>query len=91
MSLLARIQAAEGATPLVDKCAVQGCPEERVEGALVCGSGGRRHLDDLWAGRLRKLADGSFIGTAGPQPRQPEWLRRSLAQPHGLAKDLTAA
>lgn len=66
-----------------DKCRVTTCPYERVRDALYCGSAGNRHLDDLWAGRLRRLADGTFIGQAGPSTRAavvPEWRRRLTAK-----------
>lgn len=83
MSLLTRVAAAE-------KCLVAWCPEERVRDALYCGSAGRGHLGDNFAGRIRVLADGTAVLTAGPQSREPEWLRRRRTV--GLpAKEMTLA
>lgn len=45
------------------------CPEERVDGALYCGSAGQRHIADNLAGRIRDLSDGTVIVTAGPHYR----------------------
>ncbi len=38
-------------------CSVSGCTDERVKGSLVC----RGHLDDLWANRLQRAADGQYL------------------------------
>lgn len=45
---------------VVERCRVVKCPAARSADALVCGEAGRGHLADLFAGRLVRLADGSF-------------------------------
>lgn len=63
-------------------CRVTGCSEERVAWTFFC----RPHLNDNWSGRLRRLANNQWIGTVGPQSREPfvpEWRK------HLTAKDMT--
>lgn len=55
-----------------DECRFTTCHEERITDTLWC----RAHLNDWWAGRIRRLADGSFIGVAGPRERKPAWVER---------------
>jgi hypothetical protein len=47
--LLARIAA--------NRCRVQGCERARMTDAAVC----RDHMNDLYAGRLDRAVDGSFV------------------------------
>lgn len=60
MSLLERIQDNE-------RCRLPGCPEPRVDGTLFCR--GNDHLTDWYMGRIVRLSDGTFVGTAGPHRR----------------------
>lgn len=53
MSLLDRINAAES-------CAVVGCERHREPDSLFC----REHLADMWANRLDRQDDGTFIYSA---------------------------
>lgn len=50
MTLLERIQAAT-------TCAVVGCERRRADDSLVCSD----HLAAMWANRLTRQPDGSFI------------------------------
>jgi hypothetical protein len=67
------------------KCVISWCAEDRVRDALFCRANG--HLYDWYAGRIRRLSDGSYIGVIGPVARTPAWRRWTLE--HHNAKDLS--
>lgn len=57
MTLLERIAARE-------TCAVVACDRHRTDSSLFC----HEHLNDMWANRLDRQADGTFVVT-GPNWR----------------------
>jgi len=65
MTLRERIAATEG-------CAVVGCERHRTTDSLFCAD----HLNDMWANRLTRQDDGSFIPARRWVPRD---LTRSAA------------
>jgi len=58
MTLLERIEA--------NRCVVAECDRAKLPDTVTC----REHLNDLWANRLLRLADGSYIERRTFAPRE---------------------